>query len=251
MTHYVIGDIHGHLDKLIELLTHAGLIDGRHRWVGVGIHLWFIGDYFDRGPNGVGVVDLIMRLQAEAPDTGSEIHALLGNHEVLFLGAHRFRNNRRFMLAWTRNGGHEADMALVMPHQIAWLRRLPAMAHVQNRLLMHADAMFYLHYGSSVEAVNEAVAEILRGDDAEGWRQLLDDFAERMAFLAPGKGVTNAIECLTTYGGKQIIHGHTPIQYVADAIAPQTPLLYADDLCINVDGGMYLGASGFICLLPE
>ncbi|MCC6804209.1 MAG: serine/threonine protein phosphatase [Anaerolineae bacterium] len=251
MTTYIIGDIHGHLDRLIELLSDAGLLDERHRWVGVGIQLWLIGDYFDRGPHGVGVVDLIMRLQAEASDTGSAVHALLGNHEVLFLGAHRFRENRRFMLAWQRNGGQDADMALVTQQQLAWLRRLPAMAHVHDRLLMHADAMFYLHYGSTVEAVNTAIAEILRGDDTDDWRQLLDDFAERMSFTYPEKGVTNAIECLTTYGGKQIVHGHTPIQYVADAIVPQTPLLYADDLCINVDGGMYLGAPGFIGLLPE
>lgn len=252
MTHYVIGDVHGHLIKLTELMLAAGLIDERQRWIAGDAHLWFVGDFFDRGPHGIGVVDLIMRLQVQAADAGGEIRALLGNHEVLFLGAHRFQHIRRFMLSWKRNGGQDADMALVSSRQLAWLRRLPAMALVQNRLLMHADAMFYLDYGSTVDDVNDAIAELLRSDDTDAWHVLLDDFAERMAFNERNEnGVTNAIECLTTFGGQQIIHGHTPIQYVADAIAPDTPLLYADDLCVNVDGGMYLGAPGFVCLLPD
>ncbi|MFN8451436.1 MAG: hypothetical protein U0521_23335 [Anaerolineae bacterium] len=71
---------------------------------------------------------------------------------------------------------------------------------------------------------------------------LLRDFAERMAFSVQNpSAMSNVIEFLTTFGGRQIVHGHTPIQYVADAVSPQAPLLYADDLCINVDGGIYLG----------
>ncbi|MFN8564715.1 MAG: metallophosphoesterase [Anaerolineae bacterium] len=252
MPHYVIGDIHGHLDQLIELLSRARLIDEWQRWIGGASHLWFIGDFFDRGPNGIGVVDLIMRLQIQASDAGGEIRALLGNHEVLFLGAHRFQHIPRFVLTWQRNGGQDVDMAHITSRHLAWMRRLPAMAHVHNRLLMHADAMFYLDYGSSIADVNEAIAELLRGDDVEAWKQLLDDFAERMAFSVQNpSAMSNVIEFLTTFGGRQIVHGHTPIQYVADSVSPQAPLLYADDLCINVDGGIYLGAPGFVCLLPE
>jgi hypothetical protein len=249
---YIIGDVHGHLVKLIELMIGAKLIDERQRWIAGDARLWFMGDFFDRGPYGVGVVELVMRLQAQAADSGGEVRALLGNHEVLFLGAHRFRDVRRFTISWKRNGGQDADMALVNSQQIAWLRRLPALALVRSRLLMHADAMFYLHYGSAVDEVNSSIAELLRGDDADAWNQLLDDFAERMAFTPQNKdSMTNTVECLTTFGGRQIVHGHTPIQYVADTVAPEAPLVYADNLCVNVDGGMYLGAPGFVYKLPE
>ena len=73
-----------------------------------------------------------------------------------------------------------------------------------------------------------------------------------MAFApSQAKGIANAAEVLRTYGGVQLIHGHTPIQYVADAIAPKVPLIYANNQCINVDGGMYLGAPGLVYRLPE
>ena len=147
MTIYLVGDIHGHLDKLLNLLTEAELIDDSRKWSGGDAHLWFLGDFFDRGPQGVGVVDLIMRLQVDAENAGGAIRALLGNHEILFLGAHRFQRISKFKLSWKRNGGQDADMALVSPQQIAWLRNLPALALVADRLLMHADAMFYLDYG--------------------------------------------------------------------------------------------------------
>jgi len=252
MSVYVIGDVHGHLVKLIDLLVGAGLIDESHRWSGGNAHLWFMGDFFDRGPHGIGVVELVMRLQVQADDAGGEVRALLGNHEILFLAAQRFQKMRKFMLNWQRNGAQNPDMALVTSRQLAWLRNLPAMARVADRLFMHADAMFYLDYGQSIEEVNESFWGILRGSDPDEWDRLLDDFSERMAFSSPrGNGLENASECLAYYGGKQIIHGHTPIQYVADSVAPKAPFIYDDELCVNVDGGMYLGAPGFVYRLPD
>lgn len=244
---YIIGDLHGHYNKLIELLTAAKLIDDERRWAGKQARLWFMGDFFDRGPQGVGIVDLVMRLQTQAADAGGEVRALMGNHEVLFLGAHRFPQQRKFVLNWKRNGGQDADMSLVTAKQVAWLRSLPAMALVENRLLMHADSMIYLAYGDTMAEVNETCRQILHSDETEAWDQLLEDFSERMAFSSsPTRGAANANRCLDTFGGEQIIHGHTPIQYVTDTISPSTPYIYCDERCVNVDGGIYLGGGGFV-----
>lgn len=252
MTTYIVGDVHGHLIKLIDLLIGAKLIDETHHWIGGTAHLWFMGDFFDRGPHGIGVVDLIMRLQPEAEDAGGEIRALLGNHEILFLGANRFQGMKKFNLSWLRNGGQNTDMALVTSRQLAWLRNLPALACVEDRLLMHADAMFYLDYGQSIEETNESFWEILRGSEADDWDRLLEDFSQRMAFSSPHvDGFANIAELLAYYGSTQIIHGHTPIQYVTDIAAPKAPFIYASGQCVNVDGGMYLGGSGFVYRLPE
>ena len=248
---YIVGDVHGHLIKLIELLAATKLIDDERRWTGGTARLWFMGDFFDRGPHGIGIVDLVMRLQVQAADAGGEVRALLGNHEVLFLGAQRFPFQRKFMLNWKRNGGQDADLSLVTAKQVAWLRALPAMALVENRLLMHADGMFYLAYGDTMAEVNESFSGLLHSDDTEEWDQLLDDFSERMAFSASQRGVANANKCLDTFGGEQIIHGHTPIQYVADSISPTHPHIYCDGLCVNVDGGIYLGGGGFVYQLSS
>ena len=73
-----------------------------------------------------------------------------------------------------------------------------------------------------------------------------------MAFAASDfYGSSNAIQMLSIYGGKQIIHGHTPIQYLSDNLMPDKPVIYARDLCIDVDGGMYLGGPGFVFRVVE
>ncbi|HJT57830.1 MAG TPA: metallophosphoesterase, partial [Ktedonobacteraceae bacterium] len=87
---YVIGDIHGQFEKLTSLLRNAELVDDSLSWIGGTAKLWFMGDFFDRGPDGVAAVDLVMRLQQEAQIAGGRVESLLGNHEVLILAAQRF-----------------------------------------------------------------------------------------------------------------------------------------------------------------
>lgn len=54
-------------------------------WVGGAAHLVLCGDLVDRGPRDREVVDLVRRLQTQARLAGAEVHALLGNHEVMNL----------------------------------------------------------------------------------------------------------------------------------------------------------------------
>ena len=85
-----IGDIHGQCDKLERLLRDHHLINSQLQWIGGETTLWFMGDYVERGPDGIGVIDIIMKLQVEAHMVGGSVDALLGNHDILLLGAHRF-----------------------------------------------------------------------------------------------------------------------------------------------------------------
>jgi len=57
-----LGDVHGCVAQLREALYRAGFIDERERWIGGDGRLWFLGDLTDRGPDGVGVLDLVMSL---------------------------------------------------------------------------------------------------------------------------------------------------------------------------------------------
>ena len=101
---FIIGDIHGHYKPLTQLLRFDGqIIDKDLRWNAGDATLCFMGDYFDRGPDGVSVVRLIMRLQREAEMVGGRVIALLGNHEVALLGARRFSKKNKsspFFSAW-------------------------------------------------------------------------------------------------------------------------------------------------------
>lgn len=68
-----IGDIHGCLDRLQNLLTQ---VDPQPQ-----DQLVFLGDYVDRGPDSCGVIDFLIVLAEKFPTT----IFLRGNHEQMFL----------------------------------------------------------------------------------------------------------------------------------------------------------------------
>ena len=76
---YAVGDIHGRLDLLEDLLS---LIEREARASNAGRRtLVFLGDYVDRGPDSRGVVE---RLITDLPQ-GFDAHFLKGNHEAILL----------------------------------------------------------------------------------------------------------------------------------------------------------------------
>ena len=95
---YAVGDVHGRLDLLEQLLD---LIDGDAEASGTDRRtLVFLGDYVDRGPNSRGVVE---RLIGDLP-RGFDAHFLKGNHEAILLDflAEPWRLDH-----WLQNGGEE------------------------------------------------------------------------------------------------------------------------------------------------
>ena len=76
-----VGDVHGSLEGLVQILQSAGLIDGQRRWTGGASRLVQTGDFTDRGVDVRGVIDLLMRLEGEARRAGGRVDVLLGNHE--------------------------------------------------------------------------------------------------------------------------------------------------------------------------
>jgi hypothetical protein len=256
---YIIGDVHGQYDQLIELMHEAGLVDEHVTWAGGAARVWFMGDFFDRGSKGIESVGLVMRLQEEAAAAGGSVAALLGNHEPLILSARRFGETRNgwgstFLWDWRRNGGNDDELARLTDRHVEWLSNLPAMVLVDDLLLIHADSTFYTSYGATVEEVNAAFRTLLAGDDPGAWDRLLGQFSERKAFVdADPDGVSRARQMLADFGGSRIIHGHTPISFVRRCLPEEVtePLVYADGLCVNVDAGMYLGGPGFVYRLPD
>lgn len=255
---FIIGDIHGHYEPMLELLRAAGIISQAQRWAAADAHVWWMGDFFDRGPDGISAVDLVMRLQREAAAAGGQASALIGNHDPLLLAAARFGSQPStgpggtFLADWQHSGGAPQDLQRLQPHHISWLSSRPALAREGDWLLAHADAMFYLNYGRTIAEVNRAFAACLRSSNADEWDQLLDDFSERNAF-AEGEAAQRLDTLLGAFGGRQLIHGHTPISKMTgqDPRSVRQALVYADGRCVNVDGGMYLGGPGFIHELRE
>ena len=68
-----------------KTLRNAGIIDAAGNWAGGAAHLVITGDLLDRGADSRRVMDLVMLLEQQAPDSGGMVHLTLGNHEVMNL----------------------------------------------------------------------------------------------------------------------------------------------------------------------
>lgn len=206
MRAYAIGDIHGHLDLLIR--QHELIADdmARHGIAPV-IH---IGDLVDRGPDSAGVIEFLIRGQAE----GAPWIVLKGNHDRMFAGflgdiAHH-DEGLRADLSWLhpRLGGgatlasygvgraedrplapvHAEAVAAVPAHHRAFLDTLPT-SHV------HGEAI-YVHAGirPGIPLADQRETDLvwIRGD-------FLNDPRDHGALVVHGH---TAIDCATHYGNR-------------------------------------------------
>ena len=260
---YVVGDVHGYLQPLLDALHQAAIIDADGHWAAGPARIWFLGDFTDRGPDGIGVIDLVMNLAAEAAASGGYCRALMGNHELLLLGADRYGDQAvqstagtaSFLAAWRLNGGQTTDMERLEDHHVTWLSRLPAMAVEDEHLLVHSDTTAYLEYGDSVDAVNDAIHEVLRSDEADDWWDCFRRMTKRFAFRGD-TGPASCRELLDAFGGNRIVHGHSPIPYLigdaqiengpsgASAQPVTGPHIYAEGLAVAMDGGVTMEGQG-------
>ncbi len=257
MSIHIIGDLHGYHEEYIGLLQRHGLCDGNLSWTGGSDELWLIGDLFDRGSSGIRCLDVTMHLQEQAAAAGGRVQCLLGNHEMMILCAWRFGDERtrdgiKVTDLWRYWGGQDADLDGLTGEHVTWLEQLPAMALREDNLLIHADSMVYVQFGTSIEAVNDRFRHLLQSCDLREWESALSAFSEHQAFSGLAlTGKRRASQILGIFGGKRIIHGHTPIPHAAGCPASEVNrhYEYAGGQCINVDGGLYMGSPGFVLTL--
>lgn len=120
MSTYIVGDIHGNYDALLDLLHAVEFRPGRDR-------LWCTGDIVNRGPGSVDCIQKIMSL-------GRSARCVIGNHELLLLAC-----------AWGFAEEVPKPLQSVLDHperrtMIEWVRGLPFLIHDRLRrvVLVHA-----------------------------------------------------------------------------------------------------------------
>ncbi len=173
---YAIGDIHGCMDKLAELVRRCD-----NDAAGRSMRYVFLGDYIDRGPDSRGVVQFLIDLQRPHPDRDL---FLKGNHEDLLVSA---ADSDFFEERWLTNGGVETlksygltTAAEIPKDHVNWLRRLPLSFDDGLRFFVHAG----IHPDRAIDRQDE------------------DDLLWiRTPFLTSE----------TDYG-RFIVHGHTPVK---------------------------------------
>ena len=144
---YVIGDIHGCLDRLVSLhFQIAADLQARPVRDSVLVHL---GDYVDRGPDSAGVLWLLAGVVA--PPVVRRVD-LMGNHEAMMLDA--LAGDRPSASHWLDNGGDatlnsyglrgpvlrdpDSWPGAVPSVHVDWIRRLELMHREGSYLFVHA-----------------------------------------------------------------------------------------------------------------
>ncbi|MCU0416627.1 MAG: serine/threonine protein phosphatase [Cytophagaceae bacterium] len=124
-----IGDIHGCIKTLEQLLIKVSPTPDDT--------LIFLGDYIDRGPNSMGVINYIIQLQEQYI-----VVCLRGNHEQMMLDASR---DYQLFDLWVRNGGDATLRSFGVEHikkipqkYVEWLEQLSYYFVTENEIYVHA-----------------------------------------------------------------------------------------------------------------
>lgn len=132
---FAIGDIHGSIDRLQDLMQKIPIDFANDR-------LLFIGDYIDRGPGSVEVVEYLMDLKKRVP----EIILLKGNHEDMLEkyldGTDRFTyllNGGQSTLDSYLSKTHRSDSFPIPAEHIDFFKSL--------RLYYETEAYIFVHAG--------------------------------------------------------------------------------------------------------
>jgi hypothetical protein len=183
-----VGDIHGDYDAFLAILQRAGILDSKNRWTAQNTTLVQTGDMLDRGPKSRAVMDLLMRLEQEAPRNGGRTVVLLGNHEAMnIFGDLRYVTNEdydsfadtkseeRRKAAYATYSSRLSAAALPEPR---WMKSHPP-GFIEQRDALSADGKYgrwlrnhsalvriddtvFLHGGISPKLANQAVETLNR-----------------------------------------------------------------------------------------
>lgn len=141
---FAMGDVHGDYDRLAALLAGAGVLAGvpnspeRPVWAAGKSVLVFVGDYFDKGPNGVAVLTLLRALSGPAEAAGGRVVVLMGNHEAEFLASNGAAKGGGFAAELRKAGMDPGDTASCKNELGAFLCSLPFAARVGDWAFSHA-----------------------------------------------------------------------------------------------------------------
>ena len=142
MAEWIVGDIHGCLETLEDLLSKIGWEAGTDRLISVG-------DLVNRGPDSLAV----LRFFSSTPG----VEAVLGNHDLHLLaraaGIRKQRSEDRF---------EEVLSAPDSAELLAWLRSRPLIIRREDLLIIHAGLLPSWGVKEALRAARECSAELVQ-----------------------------------------------------------------------------------------
>lgn len=181
---YAIADIHGGNRTFTTLLSRINL---RH-----DDNLFLLGDYVDRGPDSMGVMETLCTMK----DAGYDIRPVRGNHEEMLLRTIRDDQNM-FSSLYMREWGNDAPQRFGsnIPETISerYVNLLESMPYI----LVEQDYIF-VHAGLTLSATDPVHSS-----------DITDMLWSR-----------NIVADTSKLGGRQLVTGHTiePLNIIMDSI---------------------------------
>ncbi len=133
----IIGDIHGCVHTLTDLLEKLGYEYTGETWKHPDRLAVFVGDYIDRGLYSRQVLTLIKSMV----DQGSAI-ALMGNHEFNFIAINTYDENGQPYRSHNKLKQHRATLKSIPPQEIQfwvdWFKTLPLFIETEKLRIVHA-----------------------------------------------------------------------------------------------------------------
>lgn len=189
---YAVGDVHGRLDLLEDLLTQ--IRTDHHARGDADVRLIFVGDLIDRGPDSAAVIDRVRDMIADDP----RISCIMGNHEEVFLLA--LRGNVDALKLFSKIGGKEtlasygigASEFVLLGNEdlIALMRARVPESHVRflEALIDSVELGEYLFVHAGIRP--DVALDAQKPADLRWIRRDFLDYAG-------------------DFGGKVVVHGHT------------------------------------------
>ena len=220
----IIGDVHGCYDELCELLTKLGYVLDIQDGHGYIHHpqrrkVIFVGDLVDRGPNSVGVINLVRQAVADGV-----AYVILGNHDE------KLKKKLRGKKVKVRHG---------LETTLAELERVPE-SERQSILNFLVGLPYYSIFAGGKLVVTHA--GILEKDIGE-----ISDRIKRFCLHGDITGKTNEFgfpirgNWAKTYQGEGlIVYGHTPVRQV-----------HWENNSVNIDTACVFGGALTALQYPE
>jgi hypothetical protein len=173
----IIGDIHGYASVLKRLLLKLGYVVKDGEWQHPQHKVIFLGDFVDRGPEQVEVIEIVKRMV----EAGHAL-AVMGNHEFNavawatadeakpgeFLRIHSSKNRHQHA-AFLHQIGEDS---IAHREAIAWFKTLPLFLDFENLRVVHA-----CWHPAQIDALRAHIDEYNRIKN-EAWPQLCSEGSE-------------------------------------------------------------------------
>lgn len=172
---YAIGDIHGHLEAL-EAMHEAIFIDLLDSPPEDKVHIVYLGDYVDRGPESKGVIDCLIGRQRRGDGIAKSF--LMGNHEMAVfeflkdplgtdwldyggietLGSYGVSFENQAILPAEKERASTEFRAKLPPEHLEFLKNLDLYAEIGDYIFVHAG----IHPEKPLSRQNESDLTFIR-----------------------------------------------------------------------------------------